>query len=62
MSPGSTSHPTRSPSGLQRVLEVPVAYFYCDRDDLAELLRVAGKLDGESVMRLRELAEELACG
>ena len=47
---------------IAEVLEVPVAYFYCDRDDLAELLRVAGKLDGESVMRVRELAEELACG
>lgn len=44
---------------IAAVLEVPVAYFYCDRDDLAELLCVAGKLELDAVARLCELAEEL---
>lgn len=47
---------------IAEVLQVPVAYFYCDRDDLAELLCAAGKLDAQRVMRLCALAEDLAEG
>lgn len=45
---------------IAEVLQVPVAYFYCDRDDLAELLCVAGKLEVQKVKRLCTLAEDIA--
>lgn len=59
---GRHEPPYRVALRIAEVLEVPVAYFYCDRDDLAELLCVAGKLEPEAVMRLCELAEELVGG
>ena len=59
---GRHEPPYRVALRIAEVLQVPVAYFYCDRDDLAELLRVACKLDGESVMRLCGFAEDLAGG
>lgn len=56
---GRHEPPYRVALRIAEVLEVPVAYFYCDRDDLAELLCVAGKFDGQKVMRLCALAESL---
>ncbi len=37
---------------IAKELDVPVAYFYCEEDDLAELIRVIGKLTEEEQKEL----------
>jgi transcriptional regulator with XRE-family HTH domain len=59
---GHHEPPYRVAVRIAEVLQVPVAYFYCDRDDLADLLSVAGRLDVQKVMKLCVLAEGLAEG
>lgn len=47
---------------IAEVLDLPVAYFYCDKDELAEVLLVAARLNDVSLRKLRVFAEELAGG
>jgi transcriptional regulator with XRE-family HTH domain len=37
---------------MAEALKVPVAYLYCDNEDLAELILVAGKLEKEKLQIL----------
>lgn len=45
---------------LARVLELPTAYFYCDDDQLADLLAAYWQLDGGKQTKVKELVEKLS--
>ncbi|MDO9435315.1 hypothetical protein [Hydrogenophaga sp.] len=45
---------------LAKVLKVPVAYFYCDDDRLAELLVQYGRLDRNGKSKVLAFAAELS--
>jgi len=47
---------------LAKVLKVPVAYFYCDDDRLAEFLVLYQSLDASQRRALRTFAAELGSG
>lgn len=47
---------------LAKVLKVPVAYFYCDDDRLAEFLVIYQSLDSGQRRKVRALAAELSVG
>lgn len=47
---------------LATLLHVPVAYFYCPDDELAEFIRKAAALDGDKRRRLNECLDELLAG
>lgn len=42
---------------LAKVLRVPAAYFYCEDDDLAELVLTWGRLSKHERKHLRKLLE-----
>ena len=55
-----TNQPTfQFVEGLAKVLKVPVAYFFCDDDELAELIIMWGKMPKSERRRVFDLTREL---
>lgn len=52
--------PFATASNLAQVLQVPVAYFYCEDDRLADFLVTYTKLNEGQKSQVLELAESLA--
>ena len=57
---GTHEPPFATAASLADALHVPVAYFYCDDDRVADLLILCANLDDDQVGQLVALASELS--